>query len=368
MSKIHIALVGGQTIPVYMGILDVHPDRVLLVYSEQTPQEAKRIQDVVGLNHPEIVFEESLKLDPVELAEIYRKAETCFAQMDEADELSVNISGGTKSWTLAFFDVFKRRASTTLFYVDQNNNCWNLITHKKHQITETLNIDTRLRLYGNVLEEYTKFTVLTTDDLNCAKSIRRLRRKHPGVFNKLIKYENAGTKLPNDSSITWNEDKTAAEVVMKTPKFSVKEKLKSKLLPDMLLNTGWFEIEVANLISRWGKAREIWINCVFKAKDTMTKNEIDMIVDTGTKLLFVECKTQIFDTTAIDKFKSAVSNYSGMSSMAILITDAPLNERSIEKCDDNKILHFSLNQGSSLLPADKLLFALLDNKLFNIKP
>ncbi|MDO9154251.1 MAG: hypothetical protein Q7U47_11235 [Paludibacter sp.] len=39
MAKIHIALVGGQTAPVYLGIVDANPDKVTLGFSEQTVDE-----------------------------------------------------------------------------------------------------------------------------------------------------------------------------------------------------------------------------------------------------------------------------------------------------------------------------------------
>ena len=43
MANVHIALVGGQTYPVYLGIAETSPDRVILVHSESSLAEAQRI-------------------------------------------------------------------------------------------------------------------------------------------------------------------------------------------------------------------------------------------------------------------------------------------------------------------------------------
>ena len=91
---------------------------------------------------------------------------------------------------------------------------------------------------------------------------------------------------------------------------------------------------------------------MFESKVGRTKNEIDIIADTDERLVFVECKTMIYDTTDIDKFKSALRNFSGTSTLGVLVTNDDVKkekrkihyEHVVEKCDNNHILTFNFSQ------------------------
>lgn len=72
------------------------------------------------------------------------------------------------------------------------------------------------------------------------------------------------------------------------------------------------------------------MNVEFPYKNNLPKNEIDIIVNTGDKLLFVECKTRICDNTNIDKFSAAVKNYGGMASKALFVSNMPMDDKPIE--------------------------------------
>lgn len=43
MKRLHIALVGSQTYPIYLGIKEMKADEVVLVHSSSTKKEAERI-------------------------------------------------------------------------------------------------------------------------------------------------------------------------------------------------------------------------------------------------------------------------------------------------------------------------------------
>lgn len=102
--------------------------------------------------------------------------------------------------------------------------------------------------------------------------------------------------------------------------------LKSPHAIDLAFNSGWFEYKVARLLSHWKKAKNIYMNCRFPFKSNVDKNEVDIIVNAGNKLLFVECKTQINKTTDIDKFNSVVRAYGGTASKALFVTDAIMTD------------------------------------------
>ena len=117
--KVHITLVGGQPAPVYNGIVATEPDKVVYIYSDKTIEEAERISKEVQIPS------EKCKLDPVDLNDIEKKVTHCAEQYKD-DEISVNISSGTKPWAFYFAKIFGTMPNATLFYVDQNNMLWNL--------------------------------------------------------------------------------------------------------------------------------------------------------------------------------------------------------------------------------------------------
>jgi len=83
------------------------------------------------------------------------------------------------------------------------------------------------------------------------------------------------------------------------------------------------------------------MNVIFPYDNKNPKNEIDIILLIDNKLLFIECKTQVFDRTDIDKFASAVKKYGGLGSKAIFITQQDMGDQAREKCETNSIAHFS---------------------------
>lgn len=362
--NIHITLVGGQTAPVYLGIIDSNPDKVILIYSEQTEDEANRISTEMNVACELCIFH------PVDLIEIEKSIQKVVTKIGAEDFVSINIGGGTKPWSILFYEHFKMIENSKLMYIDQNNLVWDLKTRTNHQAV--FNIDVQFRLYGNPLTQYKRFDDYSQEDRNVIAEIKALRAFNFRDFNYMTDYlsnhTNENTIIGKSGSIIeWLSDDKAFRCSMKN-KFGkeLNKRLQSENIRSLLLNTGWFELQVAVLLSSWKKAKELRLNCVFPSTKGSPKNEIDIIINTGTKLLFVECKTQIFHETDIDKFASAVKVYGGLGSKAVFITDAPMSEKAIEKCNDHGILPFSLQSNNFSLSIEKLLFMKLENELFNI--
>lgn len=113
MKHTHIAFVGGQTMPVYQGIMEMQPDGIVLVHSESTKKQADQIahekQDMTTLRC----------LPPVDMRQI---KEAVGRMLDEfaQDKVTINVSSGTKPWALAFTMLTQDRANCQLIYIDQN--------------------------------------------------------------------------------------------------------------------------------------------------------------------------------------------------------------------------------------------------------
>lgn len=349
--RIHIALVGGQPIPVYLGIKSSGAlDRLILVCSEQTRDEAERLAVCCRNIQHEIV-----ECDPVDLKEVEKCALSIYQQIS-SENITLNLTSGTKSWSLVFYRIFMVASKVQFILVDQNNRVQDLNTHEIKQ--ENIAKELRFLLYGTELTKYTPFTDYTDEDFKVMHKVETLRWRFPNIFKKLTvgkrpEIEKGKSEcLPDGSYVEWDMKETSVHLCMLYRKTKELQDyyFQSPHVFDIVFNSGWFELKTALELSKNENVKEICMNCKFPARDKIPKNEIDIILDMGTKLFFVECKTQVHEITDIDKFHSAIKNFSGTSSKGIfVVNDFPSIKkgnytRAVEKCKDNNILTFNFSE------------------------
>ena len=298
------------------------------------------------------------------------------AERYKNEEVTVNISSGLKSWSHWFGVIFDKYPNAAVVYMDQNNILWNYRTMKSSSNFE-FDMHTLLLLYGNSLENnYTKFEDYTNEDFKAVNKIEQLRKTNIPDFNKLttvldkerahlLRNSKTGTFTAHDSFVQW--DKTLSQV-----KFGICRKnelheaqINSPHILNIAFNAGWFETKIAKILSEWPKAKSICLNCRFPFRKNIDKNEVDIVVDTGVKILFIECKTQITNTTDIDKFRSVINGYGGTSSKGLFVTDSKMTDIAKEKCNVHDILSFSLQEYAEA-DVKRALFLLLDTELRRI--
>jgi hypothetical protein len=112
----------------------------------------------------------------------------------------------------------------------------------------------------------------------------------------------------------------------------------------IVLNGGWFEILAGKEINNWQHKYELWLNVEFNYKnEAVPKNEIDILINTGNNLIFVECKSGIINAADINKMKVVRELYGGITAKSLLFTRNYPTSRIIEKCKEFDIEIFSLN-------------------------
>lgn len=376
MSKVHITLVGGQPAPVYNGIKATNPDKVVFVYSTESQEVLNALIKEINLPY------ESCLLSPTEAVKIQKVVEKMALQYAD-DDVVVNISSGPKSWSHLFGSMFQSKENAVVVYMDQNNVLWNYRTMQGLQDFE-FDMHTHFRLYGNSIENnYKKFSNFTEADVEAMKKIEKIRSFDVQIFNSLLTVLDKQQQLSlknrkhdkfehmSGSYVEW--EKTTAEqdgfvrvFLIKKNGNSKEVKFESPNAVDLAFNSGWFEFKVAKLLSTWIRSKEICMNCKFPYKEYIDKNEADIVINTGSKVLFVECKTQINKITDIDKFCSVIKNYGGMGSKGLFVTDAKMADVAKAKCVEHGILSFSLQDSHLGLSEENALHLLLESELFNI--
>lgn len=357
MSHIHIALVGNETYPVYSVIQFLNPDKVYLICSDGpngSIKEAKTVSEKVSLPKQQVTI---FPVAPADFDIIYKRIDELKILFDANDYLTINITGGTKFWAIALYKAFASRPDTQFYLFNQNNTLWNLETNKSVPIAG-LGLDTIISLYGNDSTTFRNFNDYTLDDEKSLEQIENARSFNFKAFNNLaatLSKENADA-LKNKHSDIFTDEKGNTIMWMKpdkvviTFKNSAGDLLNAQLCSpnavSLVFNSGWFEYKVAKLLSGWSRAKEMRLNCIFPLKAGFPKNEVDIIINTDVKPVFVECKTNVHSATDIDKFATVVSNYGGAACKAVFITDQPMKDLPATKCKESDIAAFALENTS----------------------
>ena len=367
--RIHITLVGGQMMPVYLGIKNTELDKIILIHSSDSLKNAEQIEKIYREKCLLVEF------SPVDYNSIKDSIDKLLTKYKE-DDISINLSSGTKPWSILFALQTQGMKNITLLYIDQNNVLYDYTQHKKLECTG-LTMEELMRYNGYIPNSYGLLNDYTDEDLDMLEKIKSARKTNFSEFknltvlskeySKVLENKESGLfQTSKGSYIEWDRNKSIIDLSLKTKYRYRSFYFKSPNIMRLIFNTGWFEYEVAELISKWKYAKEVWLNIIYPYDNQNPKNEIDIIVNTGYKLLMIECKTQIVDNTNIDKFYTAVKTYGGLSSKAIFITEEKMKEQAKEKCFDHKILNFSFAEYKCRQDAQKALFQLLDKELFNI--
>lgn len=357
MKKNHITLVGGQITPVQNGIKYINPDEIIFISSEQSFVDAKKLKDSFDIPT------EIIELNSYNLPSIHKKALELYDKYNDCD-LSINLTSGTKPWSLVFYDVFSK-SNVKFILVEQGEIIWDLQEKTSVKLTSTI----EALFVHEMPRSFNKFEDYTEDDKEAVKNICKLKNVNTAMFFALIaearKKGNLTKFEKKENKLEWIKDEKAYIFTLKNKKTGklVTRTLKSKNIRRLLIDAGWFEYKVGSIISKLLNVKEVMTNCSFNASNNAPKNEIDIIAHIGNKLLFVECKTQIDKITDIDKFSKAARNFGGLGCKTLFVTNEKKTSIAIEKCKDNDVLDFCLSDYENEEEQVKALSKLLEKEM-----
>lgn len=372
---LHIALVGGQPMPLYLAIEDSRAEKVILIHSSTTAGSARKLSDDIS-GKMELPVE-LLEFDPLDFFAAKERFEKLLKEY-AAWQIEANISGGTKPWSIAMAVLSERYENVQLIYVDQNSRVYNYRTAVCSKV-DPLEIEDIFQYNQTDVKAHSSLADYTPEDFEVLHRIKQIRTEYPWAFNnvtipnksncgRFTNVKDSYIDSASGSKISW--DKKYLKIG--NPVQYVKLKLvgntgyckECELISphafSLVTSSGWFEYEVATILKKWPFCKNVWLNVIFPYSNKSPKNEIDVVVGIGTKLLFVECKVQVFDRTDIDKFSAAVKNYGGSGAKAIFITQQYMGKQAEEKCRTNGIACFCFNDKEGKLVNPETLFNLLN--------
>lgn len=370
--SVQITNVGGQTLPVIQGILEFTCTKHVLLHSDESHEAARKIAGLMRSN-----CQLQRIADANNFEEILSLIGKIVADHDHA-VFFVNVSGGTKIMTLALYTFFvNSKMEATVFHVDQNGMIHFLTGMKSEPIKTTLPIDRYIAFSGQKIKSKTRVEDIPTEYFEVKDQVKKIYRDHFREFKSLLnRYRELNRKEYNTddfeivnrktySQLKWDKGENELSISLYRQyrggyvQFSF---IGSEYL-GIVLETKWFELELIEIFRNWDKTRELAWGVIVPYIEGTDKNEIDIIVNVGSKLLFVECKTQVSDIKDIDKLRNVAKAYGGLGSKAILITLFEPNKRTIEKCADNNILLFSFTNQDKTKNNKNDLYKLLDREI-----
>lgn len=337
MSRIHIALVGREALPVFYTVAEYNPDMTYFVGTSETQETIRNLQSAMAAHE---LQSQAVVVLPYDIRQIVDQCEAIHAANGEAEYI-YNITGGTKLMAVGAM-LCAQRHGARMVYTD-SASITDLATFKTSALYTRLDTSTIFTLQGQKVRSYSVFTP-DAARRECAQDIATFIRDHIKAYNDLMNYYLRFKQIPkeyetnhtfyqrDDSGIYVEYDNVEVLSTGYRDAFS------------LLFDGRWWETLVAEtLYKRYTGRYEMWTNVRFKPQTTdderKDKNEVDILLNIGNTLLFVECKSGAFDQNNIYKLESVCQTYGGYKSRGVIVAFQPnaIKAELLEKARDRKI-------------------------------
>lgn len=331
--KHQITFVGGQLLPVFLGIKEFSPDKIHFIASEESKDGMVVLKELFK----KLKFSEFI-CDPFNFYAIKKRVDKIIENVDTNDEILINLTGGTKIMLLAAQSVISEK-QVKGFYINQDYSFIEVPSYEKKQIESQLSVKDFFILSGHKtfsaksLSDFTELDFKVSNEIESFASSNKLYFKASDFVRK--KYRALPDKgfeiTAGNATIKWD----SGFVEIQNNNKSVVS-FKSNYARELFFNASWWELIVASEVGKWSKAKEVMLHCElpFKTDDKTLKNEIDILLNTGYKLIFVECKSGNIKQEDINKMKVIKQTYGGIISKSLLVSRFMPSQSIIEKCKE----------------------------------
>lgn len=356
--KHQIALVGGQLLPIYVGIKEFSPDKIHFIVSKESIESLNNLMPMVTcISHNEY------RCNAFDFYEIKTVCEKIIQKINPEDSITFNLTGGTKIMVLACQAIIHEKGLNG-FYINQDDTFLVLPTYERKNINYELSTKEFFDISGHSTYNYKTINDFTDEDIKSAEKIKNFanndsrykliigafRRKY---FNKSDSFLSKGTELINNNlKVIW--DQTSVNIEYNNKNIL---RVNSKIVHDLLFKAVWWELIVAKEITNAKNYKELFLGfeLTFKSDKLVTKNEIDILINTGKKLIFIECKSGLVKQEDINKMKIVKQTYGGVIAKSILVCRELPSQSIIEKCKELDIeLFYSFALNKEVNPLNKL--------------
>jgi len=339
MKKVHITLLGKETLPIYYLVKLERFDEVFILATNQNRPLAKRLKDVLTAEN---VVSQTVVVDAFDINSTIHACEEIHKEFDAEGEATYNITGGTKIMAIGAYIVAQRHGAKVVY--TNSDSLIDLTTFESKPLNIEVGSKTIFALQGQTLKE--GYTVYGEDEEKheCAVKIKsfltiwKWRKFNDKIRDMYVRGNLHGQYEEGDLLYEYFDDSVTISAGGKTILDISCPKVRQ-----LLFEGRWWEELVANAIYKWADGRfEVWQNVTFTpqasaATDNKAKNEIDILVNTGNKMLFVECKSGVITQDNIYKVGILRNNYGSDKSVSVLISFNAVRPNLLEKANENKV-------------------------------
>lgn len=352
-----LTLLGGQILPVYLGILEKKPDEVHVLYTKETRQLLPRLTH----EFPKLKIH-SHQVEPYDFIGI-KELVTKIIFDNENDEFQLNLTSGTKVMALACQSVVSEM-NYEVFYIDQNHRLFCLTDESFSALNHSIKINTFFALSGHRNYVSSALSHYSKAEIDFAYEIFDQSQQKSGLYTLFDLVRTNCDNIQTTNQFAIKDANTSVNWKINTLQINLLNKqlqCVSKNAFQIAFGGLWWELVIANVTSKWPRVKEQLLGVSIQTNSTkFTKNEIDIILNTGNNLIFIECKSGNVSQSDINKIRAMNRLYGGVSSKSILVCRYIPRKDLLEKCKDLGIEVFafqtlnSLNANTQLTPFNDL--------------
>lgn len=338
MAKIHITLLGKESLPVFYPIVEFHQRIVYLIGTKENKDIALTIERVLNYLGIEYHFCEVAAFDILETSRVCDEIHNAYAA---DDEFLYNITGGTKPMAIGALSAAKKHASKIIY--TNGSKCIDINTYESVDLQCKLDSKVLFIIQGQQVKEAEAYVEnpkksqvswqimdLILNNNKIYKDLSAYREMCDGNVPNSFNYKKIHFANDNGHVIVLYDGATALDVDCEDSK-------------ELLFEGRWWETLVADTLSKWSNGRYgILQNVKFKNKSdapesTKDKNEIDIVVNLGTTFVMIECKSGNLTQNEIYKMDYVRNTYGSDKSKSVLVSFYPVKNDLREKAKESQI-------------------------------
>lgn len=334
--KHQIALVGGQMLPIAIGVREFSPDYLYLIGSEESKVRMKSLRNYLKIPN---AFEHVC--NPLNFSTVKETCSRIVNKIPSDDEIIFNLTGGTKIMMLAAQAVMTEREKKG-FYINQDNTILNLPDNSSSPINTKFSVSDFLNLSNHTIGQYKMISDFSDTDFTAANSIQKLCEydyRYKLILKCVGQKFGAKKDIPKTGQITINNN---LEVTWDKNTINIVDFKKGTLsfsalnIHYLFFKSGWWELSVAKEVSNWANGQELLLNVElpFKTDIGDLKNEVDVLLCIKNRLVFIECKSGRILNSDINKMKIIQETYGGVISKSLLVSFEMPTNNIMEKCKE----------------------------------
>lgn len=378
MSRnILISLIGAEPTGNYRAYKEFGPNLLIHVYSAKTEIISERILSLIDSDKTII---KRVKIEGDNYSKILDVLNQLDINIQHEDHVNINVTGGTKMMSLAAIDFGKQLADkckVSYLYTDITTQQihW-FYENTSESFCEEFELEELITLRGQKIKSKDFYTDILYRYQNSIQEINDILNNHAHL-KKWDKFLEIVAKIRKVVSDPKNKGKTTFDLFQKWIKETNSERFEIIWSPTsfqiaendivfleleqsieeinwFIFNAGWFELVTAQRLAKKHNSNNIYMNVTFPVlKDIkLDKNEVDILINDGGKLIFVECKSGSVSPEAINSMKVREETYGGSIGESILVTR--YDQKSVNHDSSKVVTEKSKELGIQIIPFSKL--------------